>query len=653
VGIGLVALCGGASAGVNDAPRKVRQGLAEFEAGQFQEAARAFAEAQAARPEDAKILFDLACAKAATGETDAAVELWVKAAVTPDAALAAACHYNLGQLALERAQAALGPKPEEAAPEVRSKALEELQKAITHYRDALAAEPDYEDARHNLELARLWGRKMEETWRDRDRQRRREQMNLGEYLDWLDEQQRGQRSAVPELAAMPKSPVQRLAVHRAKQAQRDLIEEIEPLRAKIAQAISASPEPAGPNSMGAVDPINAANRLAAPGSGVSAMSPEEQKRAIEVLGQLATRAGESMRTAAEHLNEQLFSEARVAQAGAIEELDQVATVVTPYPELVQKSVKKEEGLVGQVTSVVRGPAETLATKPAAADATERVPPDDRAEHRPGITQDDLSETGWEQRFVERWTPIMVGKARQGLKNLPPPSPEAPATDGKTDEKMREKTAEPADPRAKPVTSEASKPADPQAAVAEAARRKQEGLRKSMELAVKLGPKVQELAAQAAGDLDAGRAGDALPKQQEALRLLREIAKPLEQPNQSQKNQDEKQQQNQQKQDQDKKRDQKDKNQQDKKDQAKQDQDKRDQEKKDQDKQGVPQPEPPQPQQQQEKAERQERQREPRDVSKEQAEALMLQIRQRQREKKEMDKAIKLYLSRPQDVEKDW
>ncbi|MBN1910527.1 MAG: hypothetical protein JW818_12355 [Pirellulales bacterium] len=687
--LGLLASPGFAPAGTNDVPRKVQEGLERFEAGQFKEASEAFDQAGDLKPDDPRILFDQACAKAAAGETDPAVELLTKAAVTENAALAARCHYNLGLIAAQKAKTRLGEKPEEAEPAARTEALEDLARAVAHWRDCLASEPDHADARHNIELVRSWTRAMQQTWKDRDRQKLRDSMKLPEYLKWLEEQQRTLRKSTKELEPVPKSPKQHLAVHRATLAQRDLRDETEPLKAKIAQGLTAPPAPAGVPGTCNMPGGACSMPAAAP---APAIPPEEKEKAIKLLGGLADSMGQSMQTAAEHLTEQSLPEAVTQQADAIEKVDQIGTVLTPYPDLVHRAVAKQEGLVKDVKSSQSG---GTGVSPVSSqgesqkneanvmiDAPSPPAPLPKGEASLDGTSTekavDLPETAWDQRFVERWTPVLVAKAKQGLKNLPPApekkdkeaDPNEPAAPGATGVSPAQGQGEDKHWQDASATQDASKeetkkPVDPQQAAAEATQKQQEDLRKSMEKAIELGPKIHELTAAAARDLDEERPDEALPKQEEALRLLREIAEPLKQPNQNQcQNKQQNQDKNKQDQkDKDKNKDNKNqdqKNNQDKKDQDKNKDDKKDQNKdkqdpgKDQqDKTSPPSAGQDQQKQKPEEQKAQQRQVQPRDLSKEQAKALMRQVQQRQREKEKADKALRLYMSRPAQVDKDW
>ena len=70
----LVSLSSAAFGGGREAARRVREGMAHFQAGDYEKAAEAFAEADVALPEDAWIGFDRACVDAAQGDTEKAGE---------------------------------------------------------------------------------------------------------------------------------------------------------------------------------------------------------------------------------------------------------------------------------------------------------------------------------------------------------------------------------------------------------------------------------------------------------------------------------------------------------------------------------------------------------------------------------------------------
>ncbi len=589
-----------AAAGLGEAVEKVREGVDHYKRGDYKTAGKAFAQADAALPDNPQIIFDKACALAAAGDADKAVGLYQQAALSPNRDLSARCYFNLGCLAAAKARKLFGEHPEQATVEVRTEGVDLLRQAVGRYRDCLKTEPDHVDARHNLEIIRLWIKHMQAVWQERDREKKRKETGLLDFLLMIEGRQRELRATGKALAIAADSPQRRQAFAATESAQRQLQEEIEPLKEKIKAEFKPPQQAPGTASPGAMPP--AAMQPARP-------SPEKTQ-AMELLSRLADEAGDAMVSAADLLGEEpkkgpglicakhpsgrsgklnlvpFSAQAAQSQAKAVEKLDQIYMAVAPFPHLVQRSVRTEQGLVDQSIAVVEKP--------------------DESAERDRSGEPDFAEMAWNQRFVAGWSQIMVPKAKQGLKNL--------------DAKLNAMAAAP--PAAQTPQSGSPQPAtDPEA------RKKQleglRGLRKSMEKAVELAPKVHELTTQAVTDLKQERPADALPKQEEALKLLKEIAEPLPKKNQQQ-DQKKDQKKNQQK---DQKKDQK----KDKKDQNKQDKQKKDQQKQNQ----------------------QKKQPKPRDLSKKQAEAVLRKARQRQREHEDMKKRLQRLLYQPGKVEKDW
>ena len=211
--------------GGREAARRVREGMAHFEAGEYEKAAEAFAEADVALPEDAWIAFDRACVYAAQGDTEKAGEGFEQAALSRDAGLAVRSRYNLGSMAAEKARVLFGEKPEEAPAEVRGEGLGLLIQAVGHFRDCLQLDSAHADARHNLEVIRLWIKHMQEVWRQRDREKQREEMDLLEFLQMIEAQQRALRTATRALGGQSDSPQRRQALVSTETSQRELAEE--------------------------------------------------------------------------------------------------------------------------------------------------------------------------------------------------------------------------------------------------------------------------------------------------------------------------------------------------------------------------------------------------------------------------------------------
>lgn len=540
-----------ARAGGREAAQRVREGIEHFRAQQYDEAAKAFAEADVARPDDPAIAFDRACTYAARGDGDKATELFEQAALSRDPRLSARSHYNLGVMAAEKARALFGEKPQEASTEVRSEGLGLLAQAVGHYRDCLDLAENHADARHNLELIRLWIKHMQALWQERDRQKQREEMSLLEFLQMLETEQRALRAVARSIAHEPDSPQRRQALVTTESSQRQLAEEIEPLKEKIEAELRAAGE-ASPGTP-----------QAAPSSPMPGLSPEAAEKAIELLTSLADDARQAMFAAADELNGGSASDAVGSQTEAVEKLDQIYQVVVPFPSLVGRAIATEQGLIDHVAPVVENPQQ--------ADSL------------------DSGESAWNQRFVAGWAEALAPKAEQGLKSLESFDPSAMTAPPGV-------APQPGVPNAQPVPD------------AEAMKKQVEGLKQSIEKAVELGPRIHDLADEAATHLAEDEPAQALPKQEQALKLLKEIADAL--PKQDQQQQNDQQ----------------------------QDQQQRDQQ---------------QQQQQQSGQDQKQQERQPQDLSQRQAEAVLRKARERERQRRDLEKQLDRQIYRPGAVEKDW
>jgi tetratricopeptide (TPR) repeat protein len=601
----VLTLTASAWAGTGEAARKVSEGIAQFQGGDFKTAAELFKAANEALPDDLRIAFDRGCAYAAAGEYDQAVEQFQKSAAAPDHKLATLAHYNLGSVAVAKARAQAGEKPEEAVGDARRATLESLLQAAKHYRDCLDIDPENTDARYNLETIRLWTKYIQDVWQQRDRQKRREEMNLLQYLEWLENEERALRQTSKDLESVKPSPQQREAVRAAENAQRTLTEEIQPLKDKIAAAASGPAQQPGRNAAGQVS--------------------ADMQKAVELLSRLADEVNRKMTSAADSLAGGALPEAFKSQTEAVEMIDQIFMAVSPYVNLVKRGIDRQEALIDQEQPALEG-----------------------------------SEAAWKQRFIARYGRILSAKARLELERLEsmPGAKQGPPK--KADEDSKPSTSEePAPEKEQPVADEQT-----------TAQQQQRDMKEALQMGITSAPKVEKLASEAASLLEEDKPKEALPKQQEALKLLKEMLPKQQQQQQNKQDQEKKdqEQKDQEKKDQDKK-DQNKKNQKEQ-DQNKKDQDKQNQQQQQQKKQQVEnkqdqqQKEQEKNQQQQNRQAQQKRDNKPsqakpvnelkkRDQNKEQAEAVLNRARQRQEQYRQLQEALEGYLYRPDKVEKDW
>jgi len=286
---------------------------------------------------------------------------------------------------------------------------------------------------------------------------------------------------------------------------------------------------------------------------------EQMKRALDALNEMADRSHAAMQRASRRLDDRELPDAIENQAKALDALNEIYTVIAPFQNVLQKATATEDGLVNSSKTIVERPPEVS--------DLEVLPP---------VDYPDLVHS---QRRVEGWSEILPMKAEAALKQIEA-SPSA--------------TGAPEVVQAMPGT-------DPQQA-----EQAKEALKKSLDKAIELGPKIQGLCDEAAKSLENEDANAALPKQEEALKLLKEIAESL--PKEPQQNQD----QNDQQQDEQQK----------------------------------------QPKQQPSAGDQKPQQR-PRDLSRQQADAVLRKAREREREHREMQKQLGRYLQSGVVVDKDW
>jgi Ca-activated chloride channel family protein len=457
---GLVLVClapaARAAGSVREAARHVSEGIREFQRGQYAQAARLFAEADVALPDHPRIAYDRACAEAAGGDADKAIALFQQAALARDEQVAAEAHYNLGSLAAAKAKLLFGAQPEAAVPEVRQEGLRLLGQAVAHYRDCLRVQNGHAAARHNLELLRQWIKHMQQVWAERDRQQRRQEMDLLQMLEMITAEQTVLRQAAQAATREDDSPRRRQAMSQAGEQQRQLAEEIEPLKDKIREALAPSP-PGPPGAAPAMPPPTA---------------DSDADQAVDLLHGLADRAHQGMKQAAERLVDQDLAPALEAQQQTLDALEDIYIAVAPFPQFLATTTARQQMLVERSQQLVQSPEEQTDGDP------------------------DYEAVGHEQTVVRRRSEVLPLRAEQELKQLPPPvaGPAPPPTQSQP----AEEPAAPAPPDFRPA----------------------------LEKAVELGPRIPPLTGQAAEDLKNAQPAAALPHQEQALALFRQIAELL-------------------------------------------------------------------------------------------------------------------------------
>ncbi len=516
-----------ASLGFNPAStavQKVREGIRFFVGGDFESAGKSFNEADKAEPDNATIAFNRACALAASGDSakvEEAQKLFRNAALVRDIRIAARALYNLGCLSAEQGRATLGEDPVEAAPENREAGVSQLLAAVGYYRDCLRLDKEHVEARHNLELIRLFIKHIQDQWAKRDRELARAEKGLLEFLAMIEQRQTELRSAVRLLSEQKDSPQRRQATSELADSQKELRDEIEPLKDKITAEITAAQQtPPGGNATNA-DPSLAI----------------QMKQAQKVLHQLTDEAGSKMAEAASELATAAFENARTNQLNSLDRLNEIFMAMAPFQNVLQRATKQQEQLTGHSENLTGYEPDRVVEEMPDDDEAAEPDADDKGKQPPGgidLPDHEYPELALQQSRVADWSRMLSLKAQADL-----PQIEAQL------KAAQKKTADAEDPMPQSTIGDNKDESTEEDAEAELKSEAEDrlvhlqGLKASLEKAIELGPKVEEHSRTASESLEAKQLFAALPDQQEALKLLREIAESLSRDDQQQQSDDQK------------------------------------------------------------------------------------------------------------------
>ncbi len=600
----LVLLMISAKATAGESQARVREGLNLYHQQKFEEAGKEFAAAgevlDKEKSEKAAVAaFDEACAWHRKGDKEKARDRYLKAGLSQDRAIATASHFNLGTMSAENARTLAGEEPDEVPAEKRQEILEELKQAVASYRHCLEIQPEHAQSRRNLELVRNWIKYYSDRWREIDRQKKREETNLIQFLEFLMQSQSGLKEAVRQLP----DNVPADAFAELKRAQDELSEEIPYLKEKIASELS----PRDPQTGTSTNEI-----------------PKEIQEGITLLQSWADKAGDQMGNASRELSRADSKEATALQQSATDELDQIWDAVIPFQPLLTKE------LADQTTI-----AEALIPEPAPSEDTSSTPDSVNVGSSPPLTIDDEQLNTWvqSQEKTLRKARLLTPKAEAELsrvENTPVPeatvAPQDPAAGGSTPQPTPQPTPQ----------------VDPDQVKA--------GLRKAIELS----PKAVEAMEKAVEQLQKNDAVAAAPHAEEARRIFEEIQNA--QPKNEQQDQDKQDQDKDKEQKQDESKDQKDQDQKKKDDQKKDDDNK---EKKDDQKQDQKKDDKQKDKQKNDPSKKSDGQQDPskqpeqKQVSQDRIEEALRKVRERQQEKRERDREARARVIGRAPVDKDW
>ena len=593
---GLAAVCS-----ATEPNAAIRNGLRLYSKEQYDEAKTQFAAASEEldkRKSAAAAIaaYDEACAAHRKGDLEHARECYLRAGLSQDRSIATAAHFNLGTLAAEKARSLSGEKPELVPPDKQKEILDQLSHAVQAYRHCLELQSDHAPSRRNIELVRQWIKYYTDKWRERERQKRRDESNLVQFLEFLIQTQTALKVTVNQLP----EPIHSDTFAELKRAQEELREEIPTLREKIDTELRPQSDPQ---------------------TGAANASSKDLEEGIKLLQSWADTAGEKMTSAARRLGAKEPAKSATDQQTAIEELDQIWEAVVPFHPLLAKDLADQTAIAGILKpgdsdsfdsqgSPENSGGENAQGLPGQNAQQPQTPSSPHDSQGREIADDNLSKLEDAQAKTLKRTRLLIPKAQSELNQMEnAASAQNPGADKKA---VQEDQNDIGNGQVQSAETQAAKG----------------GYLKALEL----GPQAVEEMELAIKSMKEKDRPEAAAHAEEARRILEEIAKA--QP----KNEDQKQDQN--KQDQEKNEDQKQQDQkqgEDKKD----DQQKPDEQKQDQNKN------------EDQKSQKQDQQKQQAQVSKDRMEDALRKVRERQQEKRERDRKLKGKFLGRVPVDKDW
>ena len=210
-----------------------------------------------------------------------------------------------------------------------------MKTAIASFRHCLETGPENARARRDIELVRQWIKYYTDRWHAHDREKRRQEMNLVAFLEFLIETQRALRESVKALP--PTSPADAFA--DPKRVQDELYEEIAPLKEKIKTELT---------------PQQPGNATPSPGSS------KELEQGITLLQGWAGAAGDKMQSASSYLDGRQVEPATAAQQAAIDELEKIWDAVIPFHPLLARDLADQTKITQSLAPATAADSDTAA-----------------------------------------------------------------------------------------------------------------------------------------------------------------------------------------------------------------------------------------------------------------------------------------------------
>jgi hypothetical protein len=463
-----------------------------------------------------------------------------------------------------------------------------------------------------LEIVRQWIKFYSDRWAELDRQKRRNETNLMQFLDYII----ASETAIQVMVKSTTESSSADSIAEIKRLQDELLQEIPVLREKIATELQPPQQQAPAPQQSQVQSATDEDK-------------DQIQKAIQLLQSWADESGSQMEQASASLQGSNAKAAIPKQDAALEALDRIWNAIVDFRSLLSKELESQTKLVNDLESMV-SPATQAET------SSEQVEAPEQVEALEQVNETDLSQEAREQQKILMKAMLLAPKAEAELQQMENQSAVEAPPETAVPETATPETTEPEADANDTKANDAPAKVDP------------EEIKKGLRLAVELAPKAVEQMESSMQELKKKNRNEAKGFAEEARRILKEIADAQPKDPNQKKDQDQNQQDQQDKKNDQENQDENKNDQQDSKDQDKKsEQDKND---KDKDKNEKDQQDKEKDKNQNDKSGKQPK---PNEVSQDRLEEALRKVKEREQEKRERDRELKARILGRSPVEKDW
>ena len=185
-----------------EARQTVREGNRLFAQQKYPDAYKKYHQAAADLTDTPEIVFNQAATYYKRGDYDKAIELYEQARATKSAELDRKITYNLGNCHHQQAIKIQRDLP---------KAIQRLGQAARYYRDCLQVDPTFEDARYNLQLAKLLLKHLLDEKKTKEEEKKKGQKKQDRQQNQAKQKKKGgekkeEKKPKPSAQSQPKQP---------------------------------------------------------------------------------------------------------------------------------------------------------------------------------------------------------------------------------------------------------------------------------------------------------------------------------------------------------------------------------------------------------------------------------------------------------------